>query len=119
MSEITVGGKSITLDDEGFLVNENDWDYAVAKEIAKREGMDDLDEEQFEIIKFMRQYYHKYNSFPILNYVCKHIDQPKECVNEEFINPMRAWKIAGLPKMSGVHFISFDGEHYQKEDFPG
>ena len=55
-----------------------------------------------------------------LNYVCKHIHQPNkhihqpnECVNEQFVNPEKAWKIAGLPPLDGVHFISLDGgKHY-------
>jgi tRNA 2-thiouridine synthesizing protein E len=119
MSEITVNGKRIPLDDEGFLVNEDDWNYDVARELAKREDIETLDEEQLEIIAFMRRYFHKFNAFPILNYVCRHLDKPKKCVNDEFINPMKAWKIAGLPKMEGVHFVTVDGKNYQMEDFPG
>jgi hypothetical protein len=29
-------------------------------------------------------------------------------VNEEFINPMKAWKIAGLPKPDLIGFVSVD-----------
>jgi len=119
MNEITVGGKKIALDDECFLVNKDDWNYDVAREIAKQLGIKSLDEQQLEIIEFMRNYYHKFNAFPILSYVCRHIDQPKQCVNDEFINPMKAWKIAGLPKLGGVHFVTVDGKNYQMEDFPG
>ena len=119
MSEVTVAGKKIALDKEGFLINQDDWNHEVAREIAKGLGIDDLDEEQLEIIEFMRNYYHKFNAFPILNYVCQHIDQPKQCVNKEFINPMNAWKIAGLPQQDGVHFVTVDGKHYLMEDFPG
>ena len=119
MSDVTVAGKKIALDEEGFLVNQDDWNFEVAREIAHNLGIDDLDEEQLEIIDFMRKYYYKYNAFPILNYVCKHIEQPKQCVNNEFINPMNAWKIAGLPKQDGVHFVTVDGKNYLLEDFPG
>jgi len=119
MSEITVAGKKIALDEDGFLVNQEDWNFEVAREIARMEDIVDLDEEQLEIIEFMRNYYNKFNAFPILNYVCRHIDQPKQCVNNEFINPMKAWKIAGLPKLEGVHFITVDGKNYLMEDFPG
>lgn len=119
MGDITVAGKSVRLDDEGFLANQEDWNRDVARAIARNEGIDELDDEQIEIIEFLRGYYHKFNAFPILNYVCKHIEQPKECINNEFINPMKAWKIAGLPKMSGVHFVTVDGKNYLLEDFPG
>ena len=119
MSEITVAGKKIALDEDGFLVNQDDWNHEVANEIARREGIASLDEEQVEIIEFMRKYYRKFNAFPILNYVCRCIDQPKQCVNDEFINPMKAWKIAGLPRLGGVHFVTVDGKNYLMEDFPG
>ncbi|MDW7772165.1 MAG: TusE/DsrC/DsvC family sulfur relay protein [Desulfobulbaceae bacterium] len=119
MSEITVGGKKVALDDDGFLVNQDDWNHDVARELARQAGIDNLDEEQMEIIEFMRKYYNKFNAFPILNAVCKRIGQPKQCVNDEFINPMKAWKIAGLPRMDGVHFVTVDGKNYLMEDFPG
>lgn len=119
MKEITVAGKKIAVDEEGFLVNQDDWNLAVAQELAKMNDIDNLDDEQIAIIEFMRNYYRKFNAFPILNYVCKHVHKPKQCINREFINPMKAWKIAGLPKLEGVHFVSVDGKNYVMEDFPG
>jgi hypothetical protein len=29
---------------------------------------------------------------------------------------MKAWKIAGLPKLDLVHFVSVDGKHYMLEE---
>jgi len=119
MNEIQVGGKRVVLDEEGFLVDKDDWNHEVARLIAKREGIEELDDEQIEIIEFLRNYYGKYHAFPILNYVCKNVGQEKQCMQHEFVNPMKAWKIAGLPQLDDVHFITFDGKHYQKEDPPG
>lgn len=116
MINLTVAGKSITLDDEGFLVNQEDWNLDVAREIAKNAGIEKLDDDQMEIIEFLRKYYKKYNAFPILNYVCKHVGQKKECLNNEFVNPMLAWKIAGLPKLDGIHFVAVDGKHFRMEE---
>ncbi|MCL5061885.1 MAG: hypothetical protein M0Z70_01195 [Nitrospiraceae bacterium] len=28
----------------------------------------------------------------------KNVRQPKNCINEQFMDPLTAWKIAGLPK---------------------
>jgi tRNA 2-thiouridine synthesizing protein E len=116
MSDINVAGKNIKLDEEGFLVNQEDWNHDVAREIAKNAGIDKLDEDQMEIIEFLRKYYKKFNAFPILNYVCKHVEQPRECLNNEFVNPMNAWKIAGLPKLDGIHFVAVDGKNYKLEE---
>lgn len=93
----TAMGKIIELDENGFLADVQAWDLSVAAAVAEREGVGRLSEEQMEIIAFMRSYYLKYNAFPILRAVCKNLHQPKECVNEHFIDPMKAWKIAGLP----------------------
>ncbi len=106
--------EKIRVDNEGFLVNFDGWNEDIAQILAEREGVSSLNEGKMEIIRFMRDYYAKFSAFPMLSYVCKKIHQPKECVNEEFVDPMKAWKIAGLPKPSGVEFITVDGgEKYQ------
>lgn len=86
--------------------------------LASKEGFDSLSVEQLDIIRFMREYFLKYKVFPILNNVCRIAHQPKLCVTEQFINPEKAWKIAGLPKQDGVHFVSLDdGKHYTMEPY--
>ncbi|MEN8135553.1 MAG: TusE/DsrC/DsvC family sulfur relay protein [Thermodesulfobacteriota bacterium] len=116
MSVIECAGKTINLDDEGFLTDSGDWNPEVAQALASREGLESLTDEQLMIINFMREYYQKFKAFPILNYLCKNIHQSRGCVNEQFINPDKAWKIAGLPKLSGVHFVSMDGKHFIMEE---
>ncbi|MEE4166011.1 MAG: TusE/DsrC/DsvC family sulfur relay protein [Desulfocapsaceae bacterium] len=116
MREISVSGKKAVLDEDGFLCNPDDWNQDVAKEIAKQLSIPNLSEEQLEIIDFLRQYYYKFNAFPILNYVCKHVGQPRKCLNDEFVDPMKAWKIAGLPKLEGIHFVSVDGKNFRLEE---
>ena len=116
MSGIECDGKTIELDEDGFLANLEDWDEDVAQALATREGVETLTLEQMEIISFMRQYYLKYKVFPILAQLCKIVHQPGKCVNEQFINPEKAWKIAGLPKLSGIHFVTFDGKNYKLEE---
>ena len=116
MSVIKCDGKTIEIDDDGFLSKLEDWNENVAQVLAAREGVDTLTKEQMEIISFMRKYYLKFKVFPILNQLCKIVHQPGKCVNEQFINPEKAWKIAGLPKLSGIHFISMDGINYKMEE---
>ena len=101
MTTATYAGQSIEVDEEGYLVNFEDWNEKVACALAEREGILDqcpLTEERMSILRFLRDYYKKFNSFPIVQAVCKNVHQPKECLNEQFIDPIQAWKIAGLPK---------------------
>ena len=116
MTQLTYVGGSVEIDAEGYLANMEDWSENVAKALAAKEGIKTLTEEMLEVIRFMRTYYKKFNAFPILNYVCKNIHQPRECVSEEFMNPEKAWKIAGLPRLEGIHFVSVDGKHYLLEE---
>jgi tRNA 2-thiouridine synthesizing protein E len=117
MSTLTYKEKKIVVDENGYLANQDDWNEEVALVLAAQEGFDSLSREQMDIIRFMREYYLKYKVFPILNNVCRIVHQEKSCVNEQFINPEKAWKIAGLPKQDGVHFVSVDGKHYIMEPY--
>jgi TusE/DsrC/DsvC family sulfur relay protein len=101
MPTIEYEGQKIELDDEGYLVNFDDWNEKVACALADKEGVSKqcpLSKEKMDILKYMRDYYKKFYSFPIVRYVCKNVHQPKNCQYEQFPDPIIAWKIAGLPK---------------------
>ncbi|OGW27523.1 MAG: hypothetical protein A2X59_06280 [Nitrospirae bacterium GWC2_42_7] len=110
MPVIEYSGIKIDLDDEGYLVNPDDWNEKVACAIAEREDVEELTKDRMDIIKFMREHYKKYNFFPILNAVCLNIHQPRECVKQQFIEPIKAWKIAGLPKPLEQVIVYLKGE---------
>jgi TusE/DsrC/DsvC family sulfur relay protein len=107
MPVIEYKGIKIELDEDGFLLNSEDWDEKTAYALAEREGVGELTEDRLDILKFIREYYRKHNFFPIIRYVCKNVRQPKNCVTENFINPVKAWKIAGLPN-PGREIIAFE-----------
>ena len=108
MKVINEKGITFEIDEDGFLTDSDVWNEEAARILARLEGINDLNEEQMDIVKFLRNFYHKFEPFPILNYVCKNVKQPRGCLNEEFINPMKAWKTAGLPKPEGILFVSVD-----------
>lgn len=91
-------GKKIALDEGGYLANFDEWDETVAAALAEREGIVPLTDDKLTALKFIREYYKKYNFFPIVNAVCKYVHKPKDCVHEDFMNALVAWKLAGLPK---------------------
>ena len=98
MPVLEYAGLKINVDDEGYLENADDWNEKAARALAEKEGVGELTEDRMEIIRFLREHYKKYNFFPILSSICKNVHQPRECVNEEFMSPLTAWKVAGLPK---------------------
>lgn len=101
MPVIEVEGKKIELDNEGYLVNFEDWNEKVACALADMEGVSKtcpITNERMEMLKFIRGYYKRLNAFPIPTAVCRNLHQPSQCVVEKFLEPIKAWKIAGLPK---------------------
>jgi len=98
MLTIEYEGMTVKLDNEGYLINGEDWNETVAHALAEREGLSTLTPEMLHILTFMREYYEKYNGFPVLGAVCKNVHQPGTCVYEQFADPIKAWKIAGLRK---------------------
>ena len=101
MPTIEYNDITINVDDEGYLLNREEWDEKVACGLTQTiEDVDecDLTDERIEILKFMRDYYSRFESFPIVRHVCKNVHQENECLYEQFIDPLKAWKIAGLPK---------------------
>jgi len=97
MPVISHKGLKIAVDEAGFLTNLEDWSETVAGILARQEGITELTEDQLDILKFLRAYYKKHSFFPIVRYVCKNVHQPRNCVTERFLDPVTAWKIAGLP----------------------
>lgn len=101
MPGIEISDAQVEVDEEGYLVNFEDWNEQIACALAGREGISDqcpLTKERMDILRFLRDYYRKFSSFPIVQYVCKNVHQPKNCESEQFLDPIKAWKIAGLPK---------------------
>lgn len=98
MAVLEYAGKKISVDDEGYLMNFDDWDETVACALAEKEGIEELTKERMDILKFIRSYYREHHFFPILNAICRNVHQPKECVSEKFMSPLLSWKLAGLPR---------------------
>ncbi len=97
MQVLSYADKKIAVDDDGCLIQFNDWNEEVARALAELHGIHELTEDRMEMLKFIRDYYKSYDFFPIINTICKRVREAKDCVNEKFINPLVAWKIAGLP----------------------
>jgi len=45
----TIAGKTVEVDAEGFLVNPDDWNEDIAKELAKEEGIPELTEMHWKV----------------------------------------------------------------------
>ena len=105
-------------DEEGFLTDPNLWNESIARQIAEEEGIPQLNDVQLEIIQALLRHYLVQSSFPIFASICRKIgSRTRDCVYRAFTNPMKAWRIAGLPKPPNVFFNSFDGKKFIPNPF--
>jgi len=57
--------KKVEVNEEGFLVNPQEWDEKVAQILAKKEeGIDNLTEDHWAVINYIRNYYLEKNWLP-------------------------------------------------------
>jgi dissimilatory sulfite reductase related protein len=57
MSTATYAGVAVELNDEGFFVDPNQWTRDIAVELAKADGIDQLTDQHWTVLEFMRKEY--------------------------------------------------------------
>ncbi len=55
MATKTIAGKTVQVNDEGFMTNPAEWTKDIAVELAKEEGIDPLTEAHWKVIDFSRK----------------------------------------------------------------
>jgi TusE/DsrC/DsvC family sulfur relay protein len=104
MSQLDVSSKKLALNEEGFLMDPQQWDKQVAEILAKTaEGIDNLTPEHWAVIEFIRNHYEETSLAPMVRSICKTTGLPLRRIYELFPSgPAKgACKIAGLPKPDG------------------
>ncbi len=72
MSNLVIKGIDIALRADGRLMDVNDWTPELAEQMAKNEGLE-LTSAHWDVINAMREYYHEYNTSPILKLLRKEL----------------------------------------------
>jgi len=106
---LEVGGKSLETDEEGYLLNLDEWTEEAAALLAESESVE-LTENHWEVINFLREYYDEFQIAPAVRVLTKAIGKKfgKEKGNSKYLYELfpygpakQACKIAGLPKPTG------------------
>jgi len=100
---IDVNGSQIEVDEDGFIQEPDKWDEEVAKVLAQAEGVDNMTEEHWKLVHYLRDYYAKFGIAPMIRKLCKETGFPLKKVYELFPSgPAKgACKVAGLAKPTG------------------
>jgi TusE/DsrC/DsvC family sulfur relay protein len=99
----TIAGHTVEVNDEGFFVDPNQWTEVMAPEIAKAEGIDELTDRHWKVIRFMRAEYAEKGTGPTVRVLGKTSGVSVKELYELFPKgPAKtAAKIAGIPKPRG------------------
>jgi tRNA 2-thiouridine synthesizing protein E len=109
MPNIEVNGKSIEVDEEGYLINLADWSEDVANHIAQTENLS-MSENHWEVVNFLRDYYEEFQIAPAVRVLTKAIGKKlgPDKGNSGYLYELfpygpakQACKIGGLPKPTG------------------
>jgi tRNA 2-thiouridine synthesizing protein E len=103
MTTTTIAGVEVDLNDEGFLTDPEQWNEDVAVELAKRDGIDDLTDRHWTVIRFMRDQYFEKGTGPTVRVLGKTSGVSVKELYQLFPKgPAKiAARVAGIPKPRG------------------
>lgn len=109
MPTLELAGKSYEVDEEGYLQDWQVWNEDIAREMARQDGLD-LSDAHWEVIRFLRSYFEKYQIAPMIKILTKEIAKVMgpEKGNTKYLYQLypagpakQACRYAGLPKPTG------------------
>lgn len=103
MALMKLGGKDLEVDEDGFIQDPGQWDDNVAVDLAKTEGVDSMGDDHWKLVRYIRDYYLKFQIAPMIRKLCKETGFDLKYVYQMFPSgPAKgACKVAGLPKPTG------------------
>ena len=103
MPTATFDGVAVAVNGEGFFEHPDDWNEAMAVELARAEGIDPLTDRHWLVIRFMRTEYAAKGTGPTVRVLGKTSGVAVKELYQLFPNgPAKtAAKIAGIPKPRG------------------
>jgi tRNA 2-thiouridine synthesizing protein E len=103
VSTATIAGQSVNVNDEGFMTEYDEWNEDLGRELATMIGIDELTDDHWKVIHFLRSDFAEQQETATLRRVSKVGDIPTKQLFVLF--PKKPAKkmayIAGLPKPKG------------------
>jgi len=98
-----VNDMDIELDKDGFMKDPGLWDDEIARAIADEEGINEMTEDHWKLVNFIREYWKENDIAPAVRLLCKETGLSVRQIFQLFSSgPARgACRVAGLPKPDG------------------
>jgi tRNA 2-thiouridine synthesizing protein E len=103
MTATTIAGRAVEVNDEGFFVDPGQWTENMVPELASAEGINEVSDRHWQVIRFMRAEYDDKGTGPTVRVLGKTSGvSVKELYALFPKGPAKvAAKIAGIPKPRG------------------
>ncbi len=103
MAQIELAGQMVEVDEHGFLQEPEKWNEEMAKALAAKEGVNELTEEHWKVIRYLRNYYLEFHICPMVKKLTKQTEVTLKRLWELFPQgpANSACKWAGVPKPTG------------------
>ncbi|PKP20298.1 MAG: sulfurtransferase TusE [Bacteroidetes bacterium HGW-Bacteroidetes-20] len=103
MATLEIDGRVFEVDGDGFLSTPEIWNEEVATLFAKYDGLTELTEKHWAIVKFIRKNFEEKGNAPMIRSICQETGVKLREIYELFpLGPARgACRVAGLPKPDG------------------
>ncbi|MEI6186256.1 MAG: TusE/DsrC/DsvC family sulfur relay protein [Dehalococcoidia bacterium] len=103
MPKVTLGGKELEIDEDGFIQEPDKWDKSVAEDIARTEEAYPMSEDHWKVVNYLRNYFLEFEIAPPVRMVIKQTGFDLKTIYKLFPGgPAKgACKVAGLPKPTG------------------
>jgi tRNA 2-thiouridine synthesizing protein E len=103
MPRIELHGTECEVDEDGFLQEPDKWSEDIALALAEQEGVTELTEQHWKVIKYLRNYYVDNGIAPMIRRLTKETKINLKQIYELFPQgpANSACKWAGLPKPTG------------------
>jgi tRNA 2-thiouridine synthesizing protein E len=103
MAVTTIAGKEVHVDHEGFMTEYDEWDEEIAPALAANIGIDQLTEDHWQVIKYLRSDYQEQGETATLRRVSTYGGVTTKQLFQLF--PKKPAKkmsyVSGLPKPAG------------------
>jgi tRNA 2-thiouridine synthesizing protein E len=103
MPTFEVEGRTYNVDEDGFLQDPEVWNEDVARDFAGTEAVEELTDDHWKVIHYLRNYYLEFGIAPMIRKLCKETGFKLKQIYDLFPSgPAKgACKLAGLPKPTG------------------
>ena len=86
-----------SFDNDGLLIESEQWNESVASLIASLNGIHHLGRDHWRVILALRQHYDRHGTAPVMSHICREQGENRNWIHDLFGSCLNAWRVAGLP----------------------